>query len=209
MNFGDYKPMVLDLSHHNTIPQDFEPAKKLGIRGIVHKATEGLGFKDKKYNARRQLAKEAGLLWGAYHFFRPGSVADQVDFFCDVAEPDQYTLLALDHEDEGCDVRSVKRFLALLEEKSGRKPVLYSGHVIKEQLTNVIDKTLGSYRLWHAQYGSTYKINSSWKAPWLWQFTEHGDVPGVEGNVDVNSFAGSFEKLSSEWAGMLPEAEVA
>jgi len=205
----DWKPMVLDLSHHNTVPQDFELAKKFGIRGIIHKATEGLGFKDKKYGARRSLAKDAGLLWGAYHFFRPGSVADQVDYFCDVAEPDGNTLMALDHEDAHCDVRSVKRFLELLEEKTGRSPVLYTGHVLKEQLVNVIDPKLGKYRLWHAQYGSSFKINSSWKAPWLWQFTEKGDVPGIGGNVDVNSYADTPEHLALEWAGTLPEPEAA
>lgn len=206
--FEDYKPMVLDLSHHNTVSQDFELAKKFGIRGIIHKATEGLRFKDTKFNARKALAKESGLLWGAYHFFRPGSVADQVDFFVDTVEPDGNTLLALDHEDPKCDVLSVKRFLTQLQEKTGRSPVLYSGHVIKEQLTNVVDKTLGSYRLWHAQYGNSFSINSSWKSPWLWQFTEHGDVPGVEGNVDVNKYNGTPEQLEKEWAGMLP-AEVA
>lgn len=204
----DYKPMVLDISHHNTIPNDFELAKKFGIRGIIHKATEGTRFKDSKYKARRALAKEAGLLFGAYHFFRPLSVADQVDFFVDACEPDAEMLVALDHEDAACDVRSVKRFLTLLEEKTGRRPVLYSGHVIKEQLTNVIDKSLGAYRLWHAQYGKSFTVNSSWAQPWLWQFTEHGDVPGVEGEVDVNKYCGTPEQLAKEWAGTLP-AEVA
>lgn len=204
-----WKPMVPDLSHHNTVPQDFELAKKFGIRGIIHKATESTHFKDSKYKARRSLAKDAGLLFGAYHFFRPASVADQVDFFLDVCEPDGEMLLALDHEDENCDVKSVKRFLALLEEKSGRKPVLYSGHVIKEQLTNVVDRTLGSYRLWHAQYGKSFSVNSSWKKPWLWQFTEKGDVPGIGGNVDVNSYADTPEQLAREWAGMLPEPKAA
>lgn len=209
MSFADFKPMVLDISHHNTIPQDFELAKKFGIRGIIHKATEATGFKDKKYNARRALAKEAGLLWGAYHFFRPGSVVDQVDFFLDVAEPDGNTLLALDHEDDRVPVANVKKFLTLLQEKSGRSPVLYTGHVLKEQLHNVTDLQLGKYRLWHAQYGKSFVVNKSWKAPWLWQFTEKGDVPGVGGNVDVNSYADTADHLAIEWAGTLPSVEVA
>ena len=40
---------------------------------------------------------DAGLLWGAYHFLRPVSIAAQVDFFLKIASPDNTTLLALDH----------------------------------------------------------------------------------------------------------------
>lgn len=199
---------VLDISHHNSV-SDFKQAYEYGIRGIVHKATEGTGYKDKTYNARRFLAKEAGMLWGAYHFVRPGNVKKQVDVFLDYAKPDDNTLLALDHEDMGFGPGPAKEFLALLKERTGRWPVLYSGHVIKEQLGNKIDPVLGSYRLWHAQYGNSYTVNKSWKSAWLWQFTEHGKIPGIGGNVDVNSYAGEPEQLAKEWAGKIDAASVA
>src|SRR5262245_54459817 len=51
------------------------------------------------YAVRRGSAMNAGLLWGAYHFLRPGSIPAQVDFFLKIAAPDNATLLALDHED--------------------------------------------------------------------------------------------------------------
>ncbi len=194
-------PRVVDLSHHNTISDSLKPAYEFGIRGVVHKATEGTGYKDKTYNARRFLAKEAGMLWGAYHFVRPGNVKKQVDVFLDYAKPDDETLLALDHEDKGFSPEQAKEFLALLKQRTGRAPVIYTGHVIKEQLDGRIDRTLGTYRLWHAQYGTRYTINASWKDVWLWQYTESGKVPGIGGNVDVNSYAGTPEQLKHEWAG--------
>jgi lysozyme len=90
-------PLVVDLSHHNDVA-DFGAVKAAGIAGIIHKATESIGFTDKLYADRRGRALGVGLLWGAYHFLRPGSIAAQVDFFLKVATPDNTTLLALDHE---------------------------------------------------------------------------------------------------------------
>lgn len=206
---ADWQPMVLDLSHHNTVASDLKLAFNANIRGIIHKATEGTGFTDGKYKARRSLAKDAGLLWGAYHFFRPGNVSAQVDFFLKAAQPNENTLLALDHEDPRVSVNAAKLFLNLVKAKTGRMPILYSGHVIREQLGDLVDQELGRYRLWHAQYSKTFKINGSWKEPWLWQTTEHGSVPGIGGDVDVNSFAGTPAQLASEWAGTIPAAEVA
>jgi lysozyme len=78
-------------------------------------------------------------LWGAYHFLRSGSIAAQVDFFLKVAAPDDTTLLALDHEDIRVPLIDAKEFLLRVEDTVGRKPVLYSGSVIKEQLGSRID----------------------------------------------------------------------
>ena len=89
-------PLVVDLSHHNDVA-DFGKVKAAGYAGIIHKATEAIGFLDNMYAIRRGDATDAGLLWGAYHFLRPVSIAAQVDFFLKIASPDNTTLLALDH----------------------------------------------------------------------------------------------------------------
>jgi hypothetical protein len=38
-------PLVVDLSHHNDVA-DFGAVNDAGIAGIIHKATEGVGFTD-------------------------------------------------------------------------------------------------------------------------------------------------------------------
>ena len=138
------KPLVIDLSHHNDVG-DFGAVKTAGIAGIIHKATEGVGFTDKLYADRRGRALGVGLLWGAYHFLRPGSIAAQVDFFLKVAAPDNTTLLALDHEDKRVALIDAKEFLLRVEDAVGRKPVLYSGSVIKQQLGSRIDGYLAAH----------------------------------------------------------------
>lgn len=59
-----------DLSHHNPTP-DLKKAKAAGLEWLIHKAVEGSTVTDSTYAARRQLAKEAGVKFGAYGFARP------------------------------------------------------------------------------------------------------------------------------------------
>jgi len=200
-------PLVVDLSHYDDVA-DFDAVKAAGIAGIIHKATEGVSFADKLYANRRGPALDAGLLWGAYHFLRPGPIAAQVDFFLKVAAPDDTTLLALDHEDQRVALIDAKEFPLRVEDAVGRKPVLYSGSVIKEQLGSRIDGYLAAHRLWLAQYGPRPVTPRNWPIPWLWQFTGDGlgpkphSVPGIVGSgIDINSYEGDAVQLAAEWAG--------
>lgn len=59
-----------DLSHHNPNP-DLKKAKANGLEWLIHKAAEGSTYTDSTYAARRKLAKEAGIRFGAYGFARP------------------------------------------------------------------------------------------------------------------------------------------
>jgi lysozyme len=154
-------PLVVDLSHHNDVA-DFGAVKADGIAGVIHKATEGVSFTDNLYDSRRGRALGVGLLWGAYHFLRPGSIAAQVDFFLKIAAPDDTTLLALDHEDKRVALIDAKEFLLRVKDAVGRKPVLYSGSVIKEQLGSRIDGYLAAHRLWLAQYGPRPVTPRNW-----------------------------------------------
>jgi len=201
------KPVVVDLSHYNTIPQSLIPARDAGILGVIHKATEGQGYTDDKLKARWSLAQDAELLWGVYHFVRPGSMSDQVDDFLAAAEPysDDNTLYALDYEDDGVSIDDVVEFMTMVEERTGRSPVIYSGNVLKEMLSPS-DGRLSGYRLWLAQYNDTFSLPPTFSEAWLWQYSDgsHGptphSVPGINSPVDCNAYVGSGD-LVAEWAG--------
>src|SRR5258706_7209929 len=89
--------VVIDISHHNANP-DFQQAKAAGILGVIHKATQGLTYKDPMYLTNRQKALDAGLLWGAYHFGDGTDGTAQADFFLSVATPGPDTLVVFDFE---------------------------------------------------------------------------------------------------------------
>jgi lysozyme len=199
------KPAVIDLSHHNVIPDNLVITKQSGIYGLIHKATEGTSYVDDKVENRFFLAKEAGMLWGLYHFVRPGSMEKQVDHFLAVATEvaDDNTLFALDWEDPGVSLNDAVEFMQRLEEITEHSPVLYSGHVLKEALGGKADPRLSKYRLWLAQYtAGTPTIPPGWGNYWLWQYTDTGKIPGVTPPTDCNAYSGTAELLRYEWSGL-------
>lgn len=195
-------PNVIDIYHGNVV-HDFAALKAAGILGVIHKCTQGARYADPLYLTRRLAAEKAGLLWGAYTFNTGEDVAAQVAQFISHAEPDERTLMALDFEDNPHSQMSIgqaRQFLAQGDEKLGRKLVLYSGNRVKDLLGGQTDTFLGSHRLWLAQYGPKAKVQGSWRTQWLWQFSEAGKLPGTDGAVDLNFYAGSASDLATEWA---------
>src|SRR5262245_36356540 len=152
-------PRVIDLSHHNSIPEDLLETKDAGIWGIIHKCTEGDSYVDDKCQARHYLAKQANLLWGCYHFLNSkSSGATQAKFFAETMKRlqifDKDTLVAADHEDSTVTLEHLREFMVTLRGITRRTVVLYSGHVLKDQLINYVGKDFPP-RLWLAQYGNT------------------------------------------------------
>ncbi|MGB7008429.1 MAG: glycoside hydrolase family 25 protein [Pseudolabrys sp.] len=139
---------MVDLSHWDVV-DSFEDAKDDGVVGIIHKATESNNYFDPTYNQRKNDALAAGLLWGAYHFLRPRKMKDQAQYFVTKAAKD-LGLYAGDHEDEGVSLDDLKTFLREVKRLTGKSPIIYSGHVLKEQLGDRRDSELSQYRLWLA-----------------------------------------------------------
>jgi len=197
------KPGFIDLSHHNTIPESLAPAKQSGIQGVIHKATEGSSYVDDKLDNRYYLARDAGMLWGVYHFARPGDMKQQVDHFLRTTAEyvDENSLYALDWEDAGVLLDEVVEFMERLERVVETSPVLYSGHVVKEALGGEGDPRLSKYRLWVCQYANAPVLPPGWSKYWGWQYTDQGSCPGINAPVDLNAFDGSIEQLASTWSG--------
>ncbi len=196
------KANVIDIYHGNVV-RDFAALKAAGVLGVIHKVTQGVDFVDQKYAMRRKLATDAGLLWGAYCFNTGQDVEQQVTQFISHADPDAKTLMALDFEDNPHSQMSLAQalqFLKRVEDRLGRKAVLYSGNRIKDLLGNSVSATFGGHRLWLAQYGPKPHVQNSWKKHWLWQFSEQGHLPGTDGFIDLNVYDGSPEDLATEWA---------
>lgn len=207
-------PIVIDLSHHNTVPSSFFPAKEDGILGVIHKVTEGSSYVDSKVDARWSLANKAELLWGLYHFIRPGNAKTQAEFMYSKAMSlgvcDPQTLWVLDWEDTGVSTSDALSFLHRIEELTGREPVLYSGHVVKEAQTAKFNAEIALYRLWLCHYTSGEPtLPAGFDLWWLWQYTDKGAISGVTPPTDLNAYQGMPDQLVEEWTGeaVLPEPE--
>jgi len=204
----EFNPVIVDLSHFDDV-QDWNAVKKFGILGVINKATEGLGMIDKTFSIRRKPAADHGLLYGAYHFMRPGDPVAQADHFLEVVnsvDNPKDLLLALDHEDPKVPLANAKQFLARVLEKAGRRAILYSGFLIKEQLGDGRDAFLAQHRLWLSHFNSNPVCPLNWEQPWIIQFTGDGvgpephQVPGIviDGGIDLNHYGGSAEQLAAE-----------
>lgn len=199
------KPAFVDLSHHNTIPKSLKPARDFGILGVIHKLTEGSSYVDNDCDARYKLAQDAGMLWGLYHFVRPGDMSDQAQFFVSTSiesgVADDNTLYCLDYEDPSVSLDNCVEFMHVVEEMTDHEPVIYSGHVLKEKLKGMADPRLSQYRLWLAQYNTSYVLPPGWDTFWGWQYTENGSCPGINSPVDLNAYIGTAKELENDWSG--------
>lgn len=205
------QPRVTDISHHNTVT-DLRATANAGVWGVIHKATQGTGFRDKTYPQRRPLARAAGMLWGAYHFGDSSDPVQQVNNFLDYAKPDASTFLSLDYEDhpQGRTMRpqQMVAFLREIERRTGRKALLYGGNRIKEDMAklNAADRAyVASHLLWLCQYGPTPKLPQGFSGMFLWQYTDGvvgpqpRTIPGIQGHVDLNAFSGTRADLEAAW----------
>lgn len=202
--------VVVDLSHHNA-KVDFGKLKAAGIVGVIHKATQGTSFSDKKYAGRRSMALDAGLLWGAYHFGVGGDGSDQADFFIETVGSDPQTLMVLDYEPNHTGptmtLNQAREFVEHTSNVTTRFPGLYSGHLIKEQLGSLPpDPILSQCFLWIAQYKGPRPLGVPPTFPtWmLWQYTDGVAGPGPHevagvGACDRNLFNGSVAQLRKLW----------
>jgi GH25 family lysozyme M1 (1,4-beta-N-acetylmuramidase) len=207
------KTSVIDLSSWSVI-HDMAQLVASGVAGVVHKVSEGTTFADPMYGARRITAAQSKLLWGGYHFLRPGSILQQAQFFAGTAvAPEPTTLLAVHHDDRGVSLADLLQFLDAAETLTHRSLVLCSGNIIKEQVaagvTTEQATALAKRRLWITDYSADTPVwpKAIWPQWWLWQHAgcdpqSPGSIGGMTGAVNCSTFGGSVEDLTTQWAGM-------
>ena len=203
---------VVDLSHHNG-GVDLVRAAAAGLLGVIHKATQGTRYVDPTYATNKDLATDAGLLWGAYHFGVGGDGVTQADHLLTTVEPDQQVLLVLDfeanHQGPSMTLEEARAFVTHVEDATGRWPGLYAGHYLKELLGTQLDPVLANCWFWLAQYGTTPVVPVNWKTWTLWQYTDGGlgpephEVDGI-GRCDRDKFNGTKTRLQKLWRGTTP-----
>lgn len=195
---------------------DFAKVKAAGIDAVIIKSTDGKYYRHTDYYLKNSKAAAAeGLMIGAYHWFNSDDPKLQADYFMSVVNVPG-VLLCLDYEVRGTYIGGVVKFAERVFEKTGRFPVLYSGFLIKEEITKLQS---GSYMLdilkqmplWISHYTPDPQPKLPAK-PWtdwvMWQYTEKGKVDGIAGDVDRNRFNGSPELLAKFWNSPSPAAAV-
>jgi lysozyme len=212
-NVDDGKTYGIDISHHQG-DIDWSKVKSAGANFCYAKATEGKTHKDSRFLVNHEGARQAGLLVGAYHFLSHGTApADQAENFLSVYMPvrgdaDLPPVLDLEWDPKpGTNqdrwigqspkqiVDKCVEWLTIVESKLGSKPLIYTNKNWWDTRLGNEGQRLAPYKIWMSRYGAfnlpapPMPDGLTWA---MWQFTEHGRIPGTKKNVDVNFVAPDF-----------------
>ncbi|HEY7415608.1 MAG TPA: glycoside hydrolase family 25 protein, partial [Ktedonobacteraceae bacterium] len=184
-------PICIDISHHQGYC-DFEEVARSGVKGIIHKCSEGTSYEDDMRAENCSNAMKAGLGVSTYHWLSPGSNATaQMEFYLSLLDPVKGERVVIDYEQDGCTLTMLKDAVqALLDYKHDLRITVYSGHLLKEQLNGNCDEFLrDNTDLWLAQYtsGTPSWSEGTYENWMLWQYSESGTIPGIDdAYVDLN-----------------------
>jgi GH25 family lysozyme M1 (1,4-beta-N-acetylmuramidase) len=196
----------IDVSHYQGAI-DWAAVAGAGIRFAIAKATEGRNYVDPTYATNRANASASGIVVGAYHFAKPDSSAGdavaEADHFVDIAAPEPGDIVpVLDVERTGDLNRDqlvtwILTWLGRVTERTGVRPMVYTspnGWASRTgDTTAVVDA--GYTLLWVAHWNvSSPRVPAGGWGGYGWTFWQYGDcgsIPGIDGCVDVDAFAGS------------------
>jgi lysozyme len=193
---------------------DWPQVKASGLSFVYVKATEGALITDPCFTKHWAGAKAAGLLRGAYLFYRcDQDPVQQAALFAKTLGADSGEMPpALDVEDAKSKVEAATRIQGVaaclneIERLLGRHPIIYTAPYYWQN--NLCDAA-GQYPAWSAHYALWEANYTTGKSPWLppgwsewkiWQYTDKGQVPGIAGNVDSDWFNGTPDDLL-KWLG--------
>ncbi|MBK9207640.1 MAG: LysM peptidoglycan-binding domain-containing protein [Anaerolineales bacterium] len=203
---------------------DWPKVRATGQRFMVAKATEGITYKDPTFDDNWFGAKSAGLLRGAYHFFRCNVDArKQADYFIDYVKtvkdngelPPVLDLETHDGMRKEKIVPAVKIWLDRVESAFGKKPIIYSGQYFLQDYLVVAGggppAWAKDYPLWLAQYPNQYQdgmkpyLPRGWFNWIIWQYSDKGKVNGINASADMNIFNGTLEELYKFAGASIPD----
>lgn len=191
----------IDVSEHQS-QVDWEQVKDAGIDFVMIRAgyrgyTEGKLFRDSCFSRHLAGAREAGLDVGVYFFSQaitPEEARKEAEFLLSILKDEEAEMgVAFDWEYVSADVRTgavdgrtmtdcAITFCETIA-AAGHKPLVYfNQHQALEQY--VLEELTGC-GFWLAMY--TDQMTFPYRVD-LWQYTEDGVVPGIDGTVDINLY---------------------
>ncbi len=195
----------IDVSHHQG-RIDWQEVAAMNIHGIdigfcFIKASEGTSFTDNRFAHNWRNAKKAGIPRGAFHYFTAGIDGTlQAKKFLNTVSFEKGDLVPVVDIEEANGlgraalVRSLSDWLELVEQRCGKKPIIYTG---ADFYAKYLEGDFDDYPIWVAHYFAPLgpRISRDWH---FWQHSERGRVNGIATRVDFNVFngdQGDFNKL--------------
>lgn len=187
----------IDVSHYQGVI-DWPKVAANGVKFAFIKATDGETLTDELLASNVACARNAGIAYGLYHFWRPqDDGGKQLDKFLN-ATNGMLTGLppALDIETGALTEENQGSALAWLAgvKLQGFNPIVYVSPSYAR--FNLTDPAWIQYPLWSAHYTELLQPNTDKWPTWMfWQRQGNGSVPGISTPVDIDWFNGPQEDL--------------
>ena len=201
---------VIDVSSYQAPASiDWARVQAAGIRGVICKATDGVGSPDAAFLRHVDGARAVGLPCGAYHYARIRAIgqdtrAQAQQFAARYFSVDCELLPCLDFEPDGQPHVPAAVWLDFVLDLAnevtqaiGVRPLIYSFPSFWRSLHPETRPELAAlYGLWVATYAAAPAVMPPWTGePDLWQYTGEGSVDGIVGHVDRSRARGSVDSL--------------
>lgn len=195
-------PLGIDVSHHQG-RINWREVKQDGVRFAFVRVSEGITL-DERFVENWRGAKNAGIIRGAYQFFRPrhsGSL--QADLFIQHVGrrrngdlPAVLDVEADDNISKETVIARIREWLQRYRDVTGYDTVIiYTGHFWNELSSPKMPGT----HLWIAHYTTRpnprLPNNNRWPTWKFWQYSATGRIRGINGPVDMNVFNGDTRNL--------------
>ena len=183
--------VAIDVSHHQGTINWAEVSRE-DIGFVYIKATEGATYTDPMFHRNITGALDAGMLVGAYHYFRMTSSAREQfnNFKKAVGEYEMQLVPMVDVEtSDGKPVRqlqdSLDVFIRLLKEEFGCPPMIYG---TQRSYNTYCAPKYNNYHLYIGRYGPNAPEIRGAGSYSIWQYTESAHVKGIPKPVDMCRF---------------------
>lgn len=192
----------VDVSYYQGVV-DWNRVKAAGAEFAFIRVSDGASFRDPKFASNWTNAKSAGVIRGAYQFFRPTQdITAQANIMINAVGryvPGDFAPV-IDVEADGglapaTVAARVKQWVDLVKAGTGIAPIIYTGKYFwRDEVGG--SRTFSDHALWIAQYTSQCPdLPAPWTRWTFWQHSDHGRMAGIAGNVDLNKFNGTIEQL--------------
>lgn len=183
---------------------NWQQVRQSGKQFAICKATEGTAYHDGYFQRNWDRSKARGLLRGAYHFFRSNASGEyQAQHFIATVNafggfhPGDFAALdleTLDGQAPNVIIGKAEKFVEKVLKLTPAGVFLYTyPDFWLNQLGNPKSAILGKCPLWLADYGPSVPHIPNWKSGLsIWQYSQTGHVPGINGACDLNRFYGDI-----------------
>ncbi len=197
----------IDVSQFNGTV-NWTAVKQSGRAFGIARIGDSLSVVDPTFPANWRNIKAAGMVRGAYQFFRPSQSATEqaqrmIDAVGRLGPDDLPAILDAEERSGRTDaeiVAAMRTWLRLVEQGTGKRPIIYTAEFFWGSLSGTAE--FASYPLWVANYRATCPfVPATWNKWVMWQTAEDGVVAGVPGDTDLNVFNGTLADLKAFAAG--------